>query len=59
MKVVSFNSLQANIAARKAALGVDDCSAATDAMRNKGCNRTLEKREFLRRAKAQAVAAGV
>jgi hypothetical protein len=59
MKVVSLNSLQASIAARKAALGVDDSPAATDAMRNRGYIRTPQKRELLGRAKARAVAAGV
>ncbi len=58
MLKVSLDSLLAGISAQKDVLGWVDSPANTEAMRNKGFNRTPEKRELLRRAEERAVAAG-
>jgi hypothetical protein len=44
---------------RKAELGWIDTPETTEAMRNKGANRTPEKRELLRRMAERARAAGL
>ena len=56
--MTSLRDFLARVEARKAALGMSDMPAATEAMRNKGARRTPEKRELLRRVEARAVAAG-
>ncbi len=46
-------------AKRKAELGLEDTPERTEAMRNKGANRTPEKRELMRRVEERARKAGV
>ena len=48
----------AGIEACKARLGLTDTPAATEAVRNKGAQRTPEKRELLHRAAARGQATG-
>ncbi len=48
----------ARIEARKAALGIVETPERAEALRNKGENRTPEKRELLRRCAERARAAG-
>ncbi len=58
---MTFTTLRDLIAwteARKAALGMAEDAATIEVMRNKGRNRTPEKRELLRRAEDRARAAG-
>jgi hypothetical protein len=58
MTTIRLRDYLAGVATRKAALGMADTAAETEAMRNKGARRTPEKRELLRRAEARATAAG-
>ena len=55
---VGLRQLQDLIEARKAAAGLCDTPATTDALRNEGTRRTPEKRELLRRIEERARAAG-
>lgn len=59
MKTISLATLQQQVSARKAVLGVLDTPSEVEAMRNKGSNRTPEKRELLRRVEGRARAAGL
>lgn len=59
MKTVSLAILRQQATARKAELGMRETSVEIEAMRNKGANRTPEKRELLRRADQRAKLAGV
>ena len=56
--MVTLRDYLVQIEARKARLGLEDTPALTEAMRNKGANRTPQKRELLRRVEARAKAAG-
>ena len=56
---ISLAELWAFVDQRKAELGIVDTPERTEALRNKGLNRTPEKRELLRRAQERAIAAGV
>jgi hypothetical protein len=56
---ISLTELWAFVDQRKAELGIVDTPERTEALRNKGLNRTPEKRELLRRAQERAIAAGV
>lgn len=56
--MTDFYEFLAAATARKEALGLTDTPDETEAMRNKGGNRTPEKREFLRRIEERARAAG-
>jgi hypothetical protein len=58
MKTMMLDDLLSQIDERKRVLGLTDTSAATEALRNKGGNRTQEKRELLRRAELRARQAG-
>ncbi len=58
MILTTLHNLIAWADARKAGLGMVDDAATTEALRNKGGQRTPEKRELLRRAEARARAAG-
>ncbi len=58
MKTMMLDDLLRRIDERKRVFGLPDTSAATEALRNKGANRTPEKRELLRRAELRARAAG-
>ena len=57
MKTISLATLQQQVSARKALLGMLDTPAEIEALRNKGATRTPEKRELLRRTKGRARAA--
>ena len=59
MPIENLQDYLAKIEARKAELGLLDTPERTDAMRNKGGNRTPEKRELLRRIEERARAAGL
>jgi hypothetical protein len=59
VNTISLASLQKQVRARKAALGMNDAPAKIEAMRNKGATRTPAKRELLRRIERRAVAAGL
>jgi hypothetical protein len=59
MKTISFKAFQQQVNARKASLGIFDTPDEVEAMRNKGANRTPEKRELLHRAEKRARAAGL
>ncbi|MGI4939963.1 MAG: hypothetical protein ACRYHQ_05275 [Janthinobacterium lividum] len=56
--MITLRDHLAQVAARKAQLGIVETTADTDAMRNKGGQRTLAKRELLRRVDERAQAAG-
>ncbi len=56
--MVTLQDFLADIERRKLELGMVDTPASVEAMRNKGGQRTEEKRELLRRADARALAAG-
>jgi hypothetical protein len=56
---VLLKDFLAEVEARKRALGMVDTPESIEAMRNKGANRTPEKRELLRRAGERARAAGL
>ena len=58
MITIALDDLLAEIQERKEALGIVDDEEYTEAMRNKGGERTTEKRELLRRVRDRAVAAG-
>ncbi|MDO9501546.1 hypothetical protein [Falsiroseomonas sp.] len=58
MVKLTLAELQMKIEARKAELGLTDTPEQTEALRNKGANRTPEKRELLRRIEQRAKAAG-
>ncbi|WP_439596568.1 hypothetical protein [Falsiroseomonas sp.] len=58
MVKLTLAELQTKIEARKAELGLIDTPEYTEALRNKGGNRTAEKRELLRRIEQRAKAAG-
>jgi hypothetical protein len=51
MKPEDLRAYLARIERRKAERGLTDTEARTDALRNRGANRTPEKRELLRRAR--------
>ena len=57
--MMTLDQFLADIEARKAALGMTDTPAEVEAMRNKGGQRTSEKREFMRRIEERARPAGV
>ena len=57
MKTISLATLQQQVSARKAQLGMLDTPAEVEALRNKGAARPPEKRELLRRIKRRASAA--
>jgi hypothetical protein len=59
MITIRLEDLLARIDARKKALGMTDSPAEVEALRNRGLNRTPEKRELLRRMEQRAIAAGV
>ena len=61
IKSITLTDLRAFVRQRKAEVGLDitDNPERTEALRNKGLNRTAEKRELLRRAQERAIAAGV
>jgi hypothetical protein len=56
---ISFADFCAFVAQRKAELGIIDTPERTEALRNKGLDRTPEKRELLRRAQERAIEAGI
>jgi hypothetical protein len=60
-RVITLTDLRAHVRQRKAELGLSivDTPERTEALRNKGLNRTSEKRELLRRSQERAIAAGV
>jgi hypothetical protein len=55
----TLTELWAFVDQRKAELGIVETPERTEALRNKGLNRTPEKRELLRRSQERALAAGV
>jgi hypothetical protein len=59
MMVVSLDRLIEQVEARKLATGLLDTPEATEAMRNKGGQRTPAKRELLRRTEERARARGL
>ncbi len=59
MRTIALTTIQQQVSARKAALGMIDAAAEIEAMRNKGERRTRQKRELLRRAEQRAQAAGL
>jgi hypothetical protein len=59
MKTVKLSDHLKRVEARKAALAAAGKLRPDAAMRNRGLNRTEEKRELLRRVEARAKAAGV
>ena len=58
MTTISMAKLRDHVEARKREIGWVDDDAATDALRNKGGNRTPEKRAALARIDARAIAIG-
>lgn len=58
VKTVSLTVHLQRVERRKAALGLADTPARVDALRNKGGNRSPEKRELLARTATRARAAG-
>lgn len=58
MTTISMAKLRDHVEARKREIGWVDDDASTDALRNKGGNRTPEKRASLARIDARAIAAG-
>lgn len=58
MEELDLNAWFAELDQRKRELGIADTEEYTEAMRNKGGNRTPEKRELLRRMAERARAAG-
>jgi hypothetical protein len=58
MTTISMAKLRDHVEARKREIGWVDDDASTDALRNKGDNRTPEKRDSLARIDARAIAAG-
>lgn len=59
MQSVGLGNYLAGVNRRKAELGLNDTPERTEALRNKGTNRTKQKREFLRRTEARARLAGL
>jgi hypothetical protein len=59
MRSIALQTLLERTEKRKAALGLVDTAAATEAMRNKGARRTPQKRALLRRAEERAKGAGL
>jgi type II secretory pathway component PulM len=59
MTTISLAKIQQQVSARKAMLGMLDTPAEVEALRNKGGNRTPEKRELLRRVEKRARGAGL
>ncbi len=57
--IITLSDLLSGIRDRKALLGIVDTPERTEAMRNKGCNRTPKKRVMLARVDARARDAGV
>lgn len=58
MKTITLNDLLSRIDEKKRLLGLADTAATTEALRNKGGSRSLEKQELLRRAELRARQAG-
>ena len=58
-KTIKLSDLRASIQRRKAELGIVDTPESIEAHRNKGLDRTPEKRELLRRTQERAIAAGM
>ncbi len=58
MVTISMADFTAQIEARKREIGMVDDAATTEAMRNKGGNRTPKKRALLSRIEGRAIAAG-
>ena len=58
MVTISMADFTAQIEARKREIDMVDDAATTEAMRNKGGNRTPEKRVLLARIEERAIAAG-
>jgi hypothetical protein len=58
MKTISMASLRIQTEAKKRSIGWVDSDANTELLRNKGDNRTSEKRELLARIEARSRAAG-
>jgi len=56
---VPWDQMQKRLQERKAALSITDCAESVEAMRNKGENRTMEKRELLRRMNRRSIDAGL
>jgi len=59
MRTLNLDTYLADIATRKAALGINVGPEAVDALRNAGARRTDLKREALRLAEERARAAGI
>ena len=59
MKTVDLATHLERVRARKAELGLVDTPERVEALRNKGTNRTPEKRELMRRVEERAREAGV
>jgi hypothetical protein len=58
MTTISMAKLRDHVEAKKREIGWVDDDTSTDALRNKGGNRTSEKRAALARIDARAIAAG-
>lgn len=58
MVTISMADFTAQIEARKREIGMVDDASTTEAMRNKGANRTPQKRVLLARIEERAIAAG-
>lgn len=58
MTTISMAKLREHVEAKKREIGWVDDDTSTDALRNKGGNRSPEKRAFLARVDARAIAAG-
>lgn len=58
MTTISMANLRDHVEAKKREIGWVDDDASTDALRNKGGNRSPEKRAFLARIDARAIATG-
>lgn len=58
MTTISMTKLRDHVEAKKREIGWVDDETSTDALRNKGGNRSPGKRAFLARIEARAVAAG-
>lgn len=58
MTTISMAKLRDHVETKKREIGWVDDDASTDALRNKGGNRSPEKRAFLARIDARAIAAG-
>ncbi|MDH2131287.1 hypothetical protein N5J77_09150 [Sphingobium yanoikuyae] len=52
--IITLSDLLSGIRDRKVQLGIVDTPERTEAMRNKGCNRTPQKRAMLARIGARA-----